>query len=531
MLNRTSELGRAPLALAAALSLLAGIAPAQSPDPFSSGARWSAAASPAEAWLPSAVTFASHGELVWHAAAGVNPRVALFDSSPFSTQLAPRMSDPRPGVLGVLSVTAGADETELYSLAQYPGGSAASRWNQISRYDLSSAHPDAPVWTRVLSAPGNGIARLAVARNAPELLAAAYDQTAQRIDLHWLSGADGSITRSWSDAAPTLRQVAASGDLSRVVFVVGAQARVVSSSGQLVHVELLSGATNALALSADGQTIAVGSGGRVRLLESSAGGWTLAREFTAGAAEIPTRVALSDDGETLAIGWWDGVETQRVRFQLWRTAANAPSYERVLDSGVSTLQNFPEVVAVTPDGRRAAFGAWGTDDSDPEALLVDRDSGVEKLALDLGGSVRSLALDASGTRLAIGFKHVHANLIGATGELRTFDTGEREIQIVEPVRPNGVLHAAAQRAGAKRVFFVLGPIAGVPTPFGTALGSLRIERSSAHLFARRADAAGRADLVLPVSYPWTGGELSLQAYFRGAGVAAFSDAVATPVLN
>lgn len=517
--------------LAASAPLLHADARAQAPDPFAPGLRWRAAATTQEAWIPHALVVTAGGELAWSVATGANPRLQLFDTSPFAAQLAPRLTRTLPGSLGVLALAAGRDGDALYALVQRPGPSPTNRWSEISRYDARAGDPSAPLWSRTLSMASNGVARIHAGRSSTELLATLYDQHTQRVALEWIDGADGSALSTYFADAPMLRQVATSRELERVALVLGAQAHVVTRTGQLEHVELLAAPTNALALSGVGAHLAVGSGGTVRVLTRSPNGWSVLREFSGGAGEVATRLALSDEGSTLAIGWWDSVVTQRVRFQLWRVDELAPRFERELSSSTTSLQNFPEVVALTPDGRRAAFGAWGTSDSGPEALLVDTASGAEVLALDLGGSVRALALDEAGTRLVVGTKHGHANQLGSTGEVRLFDTGERDVQLLAPPERAGVMHVAVRRSGSARAYLIRGPLAAVQTPFGSAAGGLWIARPLAKVSTRLTDASGRADFAVNVPSGGFAPQFALQAYFRGGAGAAFSSALAIPFVR
>ena len=114
------------------------------------------------------------------------------------------------------------------------------------------------------------------------------------------------------------------------------------------------------------------------------------------------------------------------------------------------MQGYPEVVLITPDGRRAAFGTWGTGDPQPEVLLVDALTGAVVLERDLPGSVRALALDETGTRVAVGMKHTHANQFSATGEVRLYDTGERDLQVVGHPAAGGALLALLHRTRPRR---------------------------------------------------------------------------------
>lgn len=530
MLLRTARV--AFFATSAAFATLPGpAAAAQASDPFVAGQRWRSAASVQDAWLPQSLAFAARGELLWSAQTGANPRLELFDAAPFAAQLAPRAAHARPGVAGVFAVAAGRDAHALFALSQYPGPTPATRWSELSRYDLFAVDPNQPVWARTFAAPTNGLARVQASRAADELLAVLYDQGPQSLRLEWIRGADGLELSSQTLSTPSLRQVSAARDLSRVALSVGAQVRVVARSGALELNHALATPTNALALSGDGERLAFGDGGALRVFARAASGWSALREFSAGGNFVATRVALSDDGATLAIGWWDAQQTQRVRFELWRLADAAPRYARELSASGGVLQNFPESVVLAPDGRRAAFGAWGTQDTQPEALLVDAQSGQELFALDLGGSVRTLALDESGTRLAVGFKHTHANLVGATGEVRCFDTGEREVQLLSVPHPGAPVQLAARRALAQRVYLLRGPLAAQPTPFGSAVGGLWIERLAVAAQSRRADASGRADFTLAIPLGGWPENFALQAYFRGGGQPAFSRNVLVPVVR
>jgi hypothetical protein len=509
---------------------LAARAATQSPTPFGVGERWGAEASSQDAWLPLSVSFAAAGELCWSATQGAQPRLELFDTAPLDALSARRFALPLSGVQGVLSVASGRDPSALFALAQFPGPSAAQRWTQIARYDARSTTPAQPVWTRTLPLAANGAARVLSARSSAQVLAAVYDQTTQVLALEWLSASAGVPASSFTSVSGVVRPLVASRELERVAFVAGAQAHVVARGGGLEHLELLSAPTHALAISGDGSRLALGDGARVRVLARGAGAWSALREFDAATNEVATRVALSDDGATLAIGWWDAADVRRVRFELWRTDELTPRYTRQLAGASASLQNFPESVLVTPDGRRAAFGAWGSADSGPEAFLVDATSGAELLALDLAGSVRAAALDESGTRLALGVKHGHANLLGATGGLRLFDTGERELQLISPAVRGASALVAARRSGARRAYLIGGPLATNATPFGSAVGGLWIARQFAQVWSRPADSTGRADFALPVPALGFPGDYALQAYFRGGG-AAFSNTLVQPVVR
>ena len=208
--------------------------------------------------------------------------------------------------------------------------------------------------------------------------------------------------------------------------------------------------------------------------------------------------------------------------QVWQELQSAPS---------PAPQNYPEAVCISRDGRRAAFGLWGSQDAQPEVLLVDRDLAQSIVRLDLPGSVLALALDPSATRLAIGMKHGHANQFGTSGEVRLFDTGERDVQALEQARLGSPLSVSARRSAARSVWFLYGPRARTAHPIQNVQGALWLARPALTAIRVRADGSGRGTASLPV--PWTpstvGVPFSVQALFRSPGSSSLSSTVLDPV--
>ena len=511
-MRRISTFVRAARALLA-LALVPAATRAQ--DPFAAGQRWTHPANAASPWLPSEVRFAAAGELVWATGQGVSPRAMALSTAPVlgTGTLAPTRAASLPGSVGTIAVATARDERELFTAAQYATYDASHRRTELAKYDAHDAATLVPRWTRNMGLVGNGVSKLAASRDGAFVVAATHDAQFQVLAIEWIDGASGALLASRAAYAGTLRQMAASADASLAAVLVGGELRLYAPSAGLLFSETLASASQALAITADGSFVAAASGSAVRCWRRTAGVWSFEREFHAGVGEIATRIALSDDGEALAIGWWNPAATHSVRLAAWAVSANALRYERLLDAPASTLQNYVESVCITRDGRRAAFGCWGTADAAPEVVLVDVAGGAEVLSLDLPGSVRCLALDESGTRVAVGAKSVHANLFGSTGELRLYDTGERRAQLVEEPLAGGTLHVAARESGASRIFFYVGTPLAAPRPFPGG-GSWWIERSTAQRFTRTTDATGRADLVLSLPASAAGADLAVQTVAR-----------------
>jgi hypothetical protein len=527
--QRVSGLARAAL-LSLALALPAG---AQAADPFTPGLRWTRAADVTAPWLPRSVSFAEGGELLLAAGSIGAPRTMLFSTaeSPASSVLAPLSEALHPNAEGTVQTAAGPGADAFYTLVQEPHAGPTVRRTSVVRH-AAPGGVLTPQWTRALPLVGNGAARVAADRTGAVVVVAVHDTGSSQLLVEWLDAATGAPLATRTVGALALRELSISADASRVALVAGAALWILDGQGGVVHQEALPLATNALALSGDGRRLLVGDGARVRVLEEN-GGWSQRSAVQAPVGETIVRVAISDDGTRWAAGWWRQLTGVDVRFQVWDSSAADSLLYEVFQSGTpGGLQGYPEVVAITPDGSRAAFGTWGTGDPQPEVMLVDADTGTLVFERDLPGSVRALALDSTGTRIGVGMKHGHANAFAATGEVRLYDTGERDLQVVGSTLGNGTLHLAAKRPGATRALFVLGTLRPTPNPFPGS-GNLWIERSAPlRVYSRPVDPSGRADLilVLPQLPAWLGLDFGAQAAWRVSGGLELGATAVDPVV-
>ncbi|HUR27372.1 MAG TPA: hypothetical protein VM509_04245, partial [Planctomycetota bacterium] len=403
----------------ALVGLAAQGAAAQVADPFAPQTRWSSAPSAGAAWMPASVEFAAGGELVFAAGALASPSWLVF-STPLpadaSGHVQPLCAAPAaPGTLSNMLVRCGPRANELYALAQIPDPNAAHRRTEVARFDALAGGTLAPAWTHDLGLRVNGGAKLAVSDDGARVVALIHDAATQQLRLEWLDGASGALLQRVDWNAGTLRQLAASADVSSVAVVAGLELFVFDSAGALRHHEGLTASTQALALSGDGATLVVGAPGLVRVLAWNSSAFVERAREVAAAAELPVRCAISADGATWAAGWWNASTGRDVRLELRGAPNDGLLWQTLQHASSPAPQNYPEAVCNARDGRRAAFGVWGSSDAQPEVVLVDRALGGAVATLDLSGSVLALALDPSGTRLAIGMKHAHANQFATTG--------------------------------------------------------------------------------------------------------------------
>lgn len=525
------------VASVAAAAIVCAAAPlARAQDPFQPGPRWTYASASSTAWLPQSVDFAAGGEIVWAVASGTSPRALVLSGAPIGA-VAPQFSDAslgplHGGAIAVGSASAGA----LFVALQRPEPDGAHRRTTIERRDAYAAALGQPFQASFVHDLGllvNGPAKLAVDRTGSLAVAAVFDATAGASRIDWIDGASGTLLARRDLPSQALRAISLSSDGARLALVAGLDLFVLASDGSTVHHETLSATTNAIAISGDGKTLLVGGQAKLRVLRDVAGAFATQTTIVAAPWELPTRCAASDDGQTIAVGWWNAIQGTSVRFELWNLATQQRVIELAQHGPAGGLQNYPEAVAITPDGRRAAFGSWGGGVGQMEATLVDRDGASVVLAADLPGSVMSLALDATGTRVAVGAKHAHANQFATTGEYRLLDTGERDLQLTAHPTVGGTWQAESLEPGAKSAFYLLGARSARPEqPFAGA-GTLWVDRGAlSNVWLRPCDAQGRSQLVQPIPSQASliGSDLALQVAARVGGAWRFSDVFISPVI-
>ncbi|MEM7308041.1 MAG: hypothetical protein AAF682_15285 [Planctomycetota bacterium] len=525
----------------AALSLavmLASAAPAaafqSTSDPFAPGQRWSVGPGSGGTWIPRDVVFAAGGELVWAAPAVGNPRLALYAAGATQGGEAPLFEGPPlPGAIGIVPVAAGAGPSDLFAAPQFADPDLSNRRTEVVRYDALAAGAGAPFepsWTRVLPVQGNGPSLLA-ADASGGLVAAIHDPSGEAY-VEWLSPATGLVLADARGAGGSLGALAMAEAGSRVALTAGVDLWVFDSAGQTVHHETLPAATGCLALSGAGDVLVVGGFDGARVLVDDGAGFAEAFLVPAGPKEMAATAALSADGSTVCVGFWDFISGTAVRVES-RDVAGGALLHGLAWSGPGGLQNFPQEISLTADGGRIAVGLWGQGGAEPEVVLLDRAAPQPIQAWSLSGSVLALDLDPSGTRIATAVKDSHANQFATTGTVRVHDTGERDVQVVGPAQIGGTLEVAFLQPGMSQAIFALGTPSPGPRLIPGVQGALLLNPGLPLLFAPApATAEGRADLVAPLAPDpvLVGSPIGLQAVGLGAEVVFSHQSVKPQIL-
>lgn len=521
--SRTAALlARPALFLGLASAAAAQDAPFQDP-----ALRWIRPAPVADAWIPTAVGFAGDDELCWSLGRGATTRVGL-DATASSGLAVPLFGDTFDVPLaGALDVATTRSRDGLFVLSQTHAGDPSARDIHLARYDSVAAARGAdfaPGWQLDMNIQADLTARFVVdgAGERGALLLA--DTSLDRLYLRDVDLATGVVLQDVSFDGGVLDAAAMSRDGRRLAIVTGNRVRVFDEAFVPIFDQPLFSATPAIAFDADGSRLVVGGFGQVRVFDETGGSYAESLVLGAASGELAKRVDLSDDGGVVAVGWWNHLTGVDARLEVFEGTNGTTLREVSFPGTPGGLQNSPSALEVSGDGARVAFGAWGDGDDDPEVLLIDLALDEPLIAVDLPGSVMDLDLDESGTRLLVAAKHLHANQVGSTGELRLYDTGERDLELVQPARPGGVLHLAARAEGSNAAWFLIG--AERATPFANGLALDR--RGLRVMPATVKDGGAELALPLPAGPRLPGLELSIQAALRGPNGLSFSETVLRP---
>ncbi len=464
--------------------------------------------------------------MVWGIAGGGQRHLFLVDAHEQAAAPALVELPIDPGL--ILTRSASGSSGQLFALSH--GIGPAGTWTEVSGFDpVAPGGASGPAWTHSMGAGGSA-PELACDDGGYLVVAAQYLPASAAVAVDVLVGATGAVYASAALPAAGLDGLVVSADGRRIAVAAGLDHYVLDRDCQTLLHLVRPVTTKAIALSPQGEHLAVGAFGQLEVYAEGAVGWSLETLHPAhpdpaeAGGWVPTQVALGLDGEALAVAWWKSASGLEAAFEIW----SGPVRERrlALPEGAGSLQNLPVGAAITRSGSRAAFGVWGNG-VDPELWLLDRDDPQKDQAWDLPGSVRSVALDGTGTRVLVGHGDAHANTFTSTGAVRLYDTGERDIQQLGGAVLGGVLPLAAKNDQASLVLFLVGALAP-PAVVPGVPGSLLLDRASLTVVPVGADATGRADaaVAIPGGSAWLGASFAVQAAYRTQGGTVLGSGVA-----
>ncbi|MFT4646927.1 MAG: hypothetical protein ACI9X4_000131 [Glaciecola sp.] len=510
---------------------------AQAVDPFAAGTRWTRDASAGSPWMGEEVHFAGRDQFVWGQAGGGAAHQALMRSDS-ALALVDREASLLSGSALVRRSAAGHRADRVFSLLQTDASNAGQRSTEVHGYapfNSTRGTDMPPIWSHSMGALSLGEPYLMSDREGSTVVAALWLSGQDAVQVDVLDGTHGSLLSSTTWYGLALNGLQVSADGTRIAIAAGLDLYILNAQGEALYHEAMPSTLSDLALSADGSLVAVAGRAGTRLFEAGSTGYSQVRSIPSHAQSavaqqtISVEIDLSADGETLAVAQWSFMGGQETAFELWNTETGTRLFRNVQPGGPNGLQNLPTDACITQDGKRAAFAAWGNG-SDPEVLLVDRDSASIVNSFDLPGSAYSIDLDETGTRIAVAHKHVHAQSFHSQGAFRLLDSGERGLQALSAARPGHELRIAARHPGAGIVLMLVGQPSQAVQVAGVS-GMLLLGRSRIAVRAALADPDGSAQFSIDVPDWWSAPDLpfAVQAAFRLPTGTALTDGILEPI--
>ncbi|MEM7517137.1 MAG: hypothetical protein AAF368_09475, partial [Planctomycetota bacterium] len=418
-------------------------------DPFAPGMRWIHQAPNTQAFVPSEVAFAHGGERVFAAGLQGHPRLLAFPTAG-SGLATPWGTDDSFLTGATLRASAQpARSAELWALVETQGGFGAeleARSYPVPQGPLSQF---VPTRTWSLGPELGGPAKIALDGAGRSVVTAVAD-TQGNVTLRWLGSSSGQIIVERTLNLGGLSRLEMQADGARVLVGGGTNLYLLDSvTGATVHYEALAQSGEALALAGNGSSLAIGEFGRVRLLgaDRATGGYLPAWQVQGGLTEVALLVELDRRGTTMAIAWWDWTVEDALRFELWDLASQTRTAVHHVPTAFGTIspQNRPSAIAFSRDGKRAVFSSWG-DGSRPQVVLLESGAPAPIATWSVPGSPLDVDLSPEGTRVAVALKSVHANAFGTTGEVRLYDTGERDLVQLAPAAAGNSYSVATRKS-------------------------------------------------------------------------------------
>lgn len=303
-----------------------------------------------------------------------------------------------------------------------------STWRKavLSKYSSDSSAPD---WSYEFGIPimNHDRSLVKVSDDGSRLVGVVYD-TASDKNRVAVFGEDGPVPLIEFDVDTFVESYdfSISKDGSTATFV---------STIKMVVVDLNTGTTlmetyvmgqayyGALDMSSDGSTMAVCTASTVRVYRrTGAGPYSQVQSLAVPAGAFCRRLALADDGSTLAITANYFAESSRILVRVVDVLSGTVYIDHSI-TGAGTFSNLVADVKLSTDGRRVALGSWGDGTpSTPELVVYELGSATPVWTQDLVGSVMAIDFAPDGDRLAVAMKGCHATQLGGGGAFKLFST-------------------------------------------------------------------------------------------------------------
>lgn len=187
----------------------------------------------------------------------------------------------------------------------------------------------------------------------------------------------------------------------------------------LAHFVLPFGSSNPdLAISGDGGRVAFSTQTNLWVASRQGQTYGILHQIPMGPAETCRKLAMAEDGSLLVAGLGRTSQPSDVRILALDVETGAVRIDHRVE-GEGGLHNLVSGLAVSSDGSRFAVGLWGASSGSPapKVLTFRSDVQVPVWTYDLVGSVLDLDLSPDGRWLAVASKGLHATEWGGGGQI------------------------------------------------------------------------------------------------------------------
>jgi hypothetical protein len=275
------------------------------------------------------------------------------------------------------------------------------------------------------------------------------------------------------------------------------------------------------AFSKDGLRIAVPLLERVDLYERQGPGYVLSNSFaaySAGSSWVARRAALSGDGRILTAAYYLAPDVHQATVVAWDLVSGQ---QLLQDTVTGQLQNYPQDLVISEDGRRIAVAYGGAEPGAVPGMRVYASQGagssfVTLATFDRPGAVVDLDLSPDGSRLAAAGKAVPLGSGWGDRIVETIDLG-RDLDLRGvPRRSTPVTFEYYPSSGAGSYCWLLEAASLEPTPVGFSFGTLYVRRSQIEMISMGvSDAMGKA--TYPLTIP-SSAVIGSTLYYQGFAI-------------
>jgi hypothetical protein len=447
------------------------------PNPSPMGLRWTYANPPGVPWITQSVSVGMSGAFAWLGQNLNGERLSFVSTTddagppPLPVYEIPllgadfvevKAADDGPAcALAVVQPSTGVSPNELRLLE---GFSTTPVFTVSGLPNFEVAVSDDGRFVAAAYSPSMGVARVDVFdANAPSptVPVAMLTSTVQSFREHDISG-DGST-------------VLLATHMSNHVFDVATGNEIFTDSTTVSH--------DAHSIDFDGDTWARGGFNPVRAWIHNGATYQAVLNFSDPTLGFPVYTAcdVSADGSTLVAAAYDANNNSLFRVYCFDLdLAGSTTLWTYVNNGSGGLQDTPQAVSLSDDGRWIAVGSWGAEFSGhPEALLFDRNAGPVPIgSVDTPGSVFDVDLSGDGQFLVVGTKAVHANVFGNGGEGYSFDRGGQGHRLVGTASVGRSIALETGGTPGDSVILAVATALGTPTTIPPIGGSLLLDLAS-----------------------------------------------------